>query len=153
MKKIVLPLLACLIIAGGAMAEDKKEKEEVASIRSDSPKGARSHIVFPKDGKTVKQKFKVVFGLAKMGIAPAGINMPDTGHHHLLIDVDAKDYDMSAALPGDQMDKVKHFGKGQTETILELAPGKHTLQLVLGNFLHIPHNPPVISEKITITVE
>ena len=151
MKKVMLPLFACLVIAGGAIAEDKKD--ELAAIRSDSPKGAKSYIVQPRDGKTVKKKFKVIFGLRGMGIAPAGINMPDTGHHHLLVDVDAKDYDMSTVLPGDQMDKVKHFGKGQTETMLELAPGKHTLQLVFANFLHIPHNPPVVSEKITIVVE
>ncbi|MFP6906121.1 MAG: DUF4399 domain-containing protein [Verrucomicrobiota bacterium] len=151
MKKVLLPLFACLVIAGGAIAEDKKD--ELAAIRSDSPKGAKSYIVQPRDGKTVKKKFKVIFGLRGMGIAPAGINMPDTGHHHLLVDVDAKDYDMSTVLPGDQMDKVKHFGKGQTETVLELAPGKHTLQLVFANFLHIPHNPPVVSEKITIVVE
>ncbi len=151
MKKVLLPLFACLVIAGGAIAEDKKA--EVAAIRSDSPKGAKAYIVLPREGKTVKKKFKVIFGLRGMGIAPAGINMPDTGHHHLLVDVDAKDYDMSKALPGDQMDKVKHFGKGQTETVLELTPGKHTLQLVFANFLHIPHNPPVVSEKVTIVVE
>ncbi len=147
----MLPLFACLVIAGGAIAEDNKDDH--AALRSYSPKGAKSYIVQPRDGKTVKKKFKVIFGLRGMGIAPAGINMPDTGHHHLLVDVDAKDYDMSTVLPGDQMDKVKHFGKGQTETMLELAPGKHTLQLVFANFLHIPHNPPVVSEKITIVVE
>ena len=150
MKKVLLPLFACLVIAGGAIAEDKKDA--LAAIRSDSPKGAKSYIVQPRDGKTVKKKFKVIFGLRGMGIAPAGSNMPDTGHHHLLVDVDAKDYDMSTVLPGDQMDKVKHFGKGQTETMLELAPGKHTLQLLLGDYRHIPHNPPLSSPVIHITV-
>jgi len=91
----------------------------------------------------------VVFGLKGMGIAPAGVKFENTGHHHLLIDTDVP-ADASAPLP--TSDQVKHFGKGQTETSLELAPGKHTLQLVLGDQSHIPHNPPVVSQKITITV-
>jgi len=84
-----------------------------------------------------------------MGIAPAGIKIENTGHHHLLIDTDAP-ADMSQPLPAS--DKVVHFGKGQTETTLTLPPGKHTLQLLLADQNHIPHNPPVISKKITITV-
>ncbi len=85
-----------------------------------------------------------------MGIAPAGVNHPNTGHHHLLVDV-AQPPDLNAALP--VTENIRHFGAGQTEAELTLPPGKHTLQLVLGDYLHIPHDKPVVSEKITITVK
>ena len=84
-----------------------------------------------------------------MGIAPAGVKFDNTGHHHLLIDTEAPG-DLNAPLPAS--DKIVHFGKGQTETTLTLPPGKHTLQLLLGDQNHVPHDPPVISKKITITV-
>jgi hypothetical protein len=84
-----------------------------------------------------------------MGVAPAGVTSDHTGHHHLLIDTDLPDLDLP--VPAD--DQHIHFGMGQTETIIDLAPGQHTLQLLLGDFAHRPHSPPVISEKITITVE
>jgi hypothetical protein len=83
-----------------------------------------------------------------MGIAPAGTDLPDTGHHHIVIDDDKVNMDMP--IPAD--DKHRHFGKGQTEATFDLAPGTHTLQLVLGDRNHIPHNPPVVSDRITITV-
>ena len=140
---IVSGLMAA--IACGAFAADKK----VEAPRKPAPKGAKAYIVHPKDGKTVKPKFKVIFGLKNMGVAPANIDLPNTGHHHLLID--AKELPaMNMPLP--MGPTCKHFGGGQTEVVLELPPGKHTLQLVLGDFAHIPHNPPVVSEKITITV-
>ena len=85
-----------------------------------------------------------------MGIAPAGIDMENTGHHHILIDLDEMP-DMSMPLP--TTDNVVHFGTGQTETTLTLTPGEHTLQLLLGNHLHVPHQSPVMSEKITVTVK
>ena len=85
-----------------------------------------------------------------MGVAPAGVERPDTGHHHLLIDVDTLP---AAGMPIPTDDKHRHFGGGQTETTLELAPGRHTLQLLLADHAHTPHNPPVVSERITITVE
>jgi len=91
----------------------------------------------------------VQFGLKGMGIAPAGIKFDNTGHHHLLIDTDAP-ADLAAPLPA--TDKIVHFGKGQTETSLTLAPGRHTLQLLLADQNHIPHSPPLLSRKITITV-
>ena len=91
----------------------------------------------------------VQFGLKGMGVAPAGVKFENTGHHHLLIDTDAP-ADQSTPLPA--TDKIVHFGKGQTETSLTLTPGKHTLQLLLGDQNHVPHDPPVISKKITITV-
>jgi len=92
---------------------------------------------------------KVAFGLSGMGIAPAGTQFENTGHHHLLID--DPQIDFTQPLP--QNDQIKHFGKGQTETSLTLPPGKHTLQLVLADLTHTPHDPAVISKKITITVE
>jgi Domain of unknown function (DUF4399) len=113
-----------------------------------SPAGARVYFIEPKNGATIKGPVKVVMGLAGMGIAPAGTDAPDTGHHHIVIDDDQVGMDMP--LPAD--DKHRHFGKGQTEATFDLAPGTHTLQLVLGDRNHIPHNPPVVSDKITITV-
>lgn len=116
--------------------------------RTESPAGAVTYIVSPADGATVSETFTVVFGLKGMGVAPAGTEKANTGHHHLLIDSDTlppEDLPMGA--------QVTHFGGGQTEQTLTLPPGQHTLQLILGDKFHIPHNPPVISEQITITVE
>lgn len=120
-----------------------------AQERTPSPAGADVYIVSPKDGASVKSPVTVVFGLKGMGIAPAGVKFENSGHHHLLIDTDVP-ADANAPLP--TTDQVRHFGKGQTEASIELPPGKHTLQLVLGDQNHIPHNPPVMSKKITITV-
>lgn len=109
---------------------------------------ARVFFVEPKDGATVTKPFKVVFGIEGMDVAPAGSDKPNSGHHHLLIDVSLEDY--ASPIPAD--DNHVHFGKGQTETELDLAPGKHTLQLILGDRNHIPHKPAVESEVITVTV-
>ena len=114
-----------------------------------APEGAAAYIISPVDGATVESPFLVQFGLTGMGVAPAAVQSPSTGHHHLLIDVDelpALDQPLPAS------DNIRHFGAGQTETVLDLPPGTHTLQLVLGNFAHTPHDPPVVSEKITIEV-
>ncbi len=129
---------AALVLAGDAAA------------REPSPAGAEVYIVSPRDGATVKGPVTVVFGLKGMGVAPAGIKVDGTGHHHLLVDSDPP-ADPSQPLPANE--KTIHFGKGQTETTLALPPGKHTLQLVLGDLLHIPHDPAVISKKITIVVQ
>ena len=118
--------------------------------RTPAPAGAEVYIVAPKDGAKVKGPVTVVFGLKGMGIAPAGIKFDSTGHHHLLIDSELP-ADLSQPLAANE--KSVHFGKGQTETTLTLPPGKHTLQLVLGDSLHIPHEPAVVSKKITVTVE
>jgi hypothetical protein len=106
------------------------------------------YFITPADGDVVPSTFTVKFGLEGMGVAPAGVDKPKTGHHHLLIDV-------AELPPPDQPlgGNVKHFGGGQTETTVTLAPGKHTLQLMLGDKNHIPHDPPVVSEKITVMVE
>jgi Domain of unknown function (DUF4399) len=121
-----------------------------ALAREPAPAGAEVYIVSPKDGATVKSPVTVVFGLKGMGIAPAGIKFDNTGHHHLLIDSELP-ADLSQPLAANE--RSVHFGKGQTETSLTLSPGKHTLQLVLGDSLHIPHDPVVASKKITINVE
>jgi hypothetical protein len=118
--------------------------------REPSPAGAEVYIVSPKDGAKVKGPVTVVFGLKGMGIAPAGIKFDNTGHHHLLIDTEAP-ADLSAPLAANEHNV--HFGKGQTETTLTLPPGKHTLQLILADSLHTPHDPAVISKKITIVVQ
>jgi hypothetical protein len=120
-----------------------------AQDRTPSPAGAEVYIISPKDGAKVTSPVVVQFGLKGMGIAPAGVKFDNTGHHHLLIDMDAPS-DLNAPLPASE--KVVHFGKGQTETTLTLTPGKHTLLLLLGDYSHVPHNPAVMSKKITITV-
>jgi len=112
------------------------------------PEGAAVRIISPADGAEVSSPVTVVFGLKGMGVAPAGVEKEKTGHHHLLVDQETlPKLDMVMGNPP------LHFGGGQTETTLELEPGKHTLQLILGNYLHIPFNPMVLSEKITITVK
>lgn len=120
-----------------------------AAAETGAPQGAKVYFIEPKDGAEVSSPFTVKFGLTGMGVAPAGIDKPQTGHHHLLIDVDK--VDMSAPLPAD--DKHKHFGGGQTEASIPLKPGKHTLQLLLGDHNHVPHKPAVMSDKISITVK
>jgi hypothetical protein len=118
--------------------------------RSPAAEDAELYFITPQDGAVLPPTFTVRFGLRGMGVAPAGIDAPFTGHHHLLVDLDELP-PLDMPLPADE--HVIHFGKGQTETELTLKPGMHTLQLILGNHLHVPHDPPVVSEKITITVE
>jgi hypothetical protein len=122
-----------------------------AAAQTASPAGAKAYIINLKDGAEVTSPFLVQFGLSGMGIAPAGVEKPNTGHHHLLIDTKMTDEQMKAPIPAD--DTHKHFGRGQTEVMVTLAPGKHTLQLLLADWTHIPHTPPVMSEPITITVK
>ena len=122
----------------------------LAQERTPSAPGAEVYIISPKDGAVVHNPVLVQFGLKGMGIAPAGIKYDNSGHHHLLIDTDPP-ADQSAPLPATE--KIVHVGKGQTETTLTLSPGKHTLQLLLADLNHIPHSPPLLSKKITITVK
>jgi hypothetical protein len=112
-----------------------------------APETANVYIISPKDGATVDATFTVKFGLKDMGIAPAGVERKNTGHHHLLIDKKTLPA-FNKPMGGD----VIHFGGGQTETTLTLPKGQHTLQLILGDHHHIPHKPAVVSKKITITV-
>jgi hypothetical protein len=141
MKRLMIPAMAIALgVAGIAAAQIK---------RTPSPKGAEVYFIAPADGATVSSPVTVKFGLKGMGIAPAGIAMENTGHHHLIIDAELPPTDAPISADAQHM----HFGKGQTETTVELKPGKHTLQLVLGDQLHIPHDPPVVSKQITITVK
>ena len=117
--------------------------------RQPAPEGAAVYFISPADGAVVSSPVTVKFGLRGMGVAPAGLDHPHTGHHHLLLGSPV--VDMGLPLP--KTEQIRHFGGGQTETSLELAPGAHTLQLLLGDYLHIPHDPPVVSEAIAITVE
>jgi len=114
-----------------------------------SPPGAQAYFISPANGQTVSNPVLVRFGLKGMGIAPAGIDMPNTGHHHVIVDKPQP----PAGMPIPTDDNHLHFGGGQTEASITLPPGKHTLQLVLGDFAHSLHNPPVVSERITITVK
>ena len=121
------------------------------AAQTPSPAGAKDYFINLKDGDTVSSPFLVQFGLSGMGVAPTGVEKPNTGHHHLLIDAaPLTEEQMKEPLPVD--DSHKHFGGGQTETMVTLPEGKHTLQLLLGDWTHIPHVPPVMSEPITITV-
>ena len=147
MKKVLL----LLTLMGGMMFVLAQNDKAAPSVlpKTPSPKGAKSYIISPSNGETVPSTFAVKFGLQGMGIAPAGIKFENTGHHHLLVDVE-KLPDLNIPLPATE--NIIHFGKGQTETKLTLKPGKHTLRLILADYLHIAHDPPVISKEITVTV-
>ena len=123
----------------------------VAQERSVPAPNSEVYFIAPLDGATVHGPVTVRFGLKGMGIAPAGIKFDNTGHHHLIVDTDFSELKLDAPLPA--TDKILHFGKGQTETTLTLAPGKHTLELVFADYLHNSFDPPLHSKKITITVE
>ena len=134
---LALPLL---LLPVSALADDH---------RTAAPEGAEVYFITPQDGDTVSNPVTVRFGLKGMGVAPAGVEKENTGHHHLLIDQKLEDYD--SAIPSDETHR--HFGGGQTETSLELAPGEYTLQLILADQNHVPHEPPVESRVIMVTVE
>jgi hypothetical protein len=142
MKKISL-VSALAIACLGSMVFAQVPKTKSAD-------GTKVYIISPKNGDTVTSPFTVQFGLKGMGIAPAGVTSPNTGHHHLLVDV-AQMPDLNVPLPNNE--NIRHFGAGQTEAELTLPPGRHTLQLVFADYLHIAHDKPVTSEKITITVK
>jgi hypothetical protein len=114
-----------------------------------APADAYLYIGWPNDGEVINaSRFRVWFGLRHMGVAPAGVDKPNSGHHHLLVDTPVPPADQP--IPNDR--NHLHFGGGQTEAMVELPPGTHTLQLVMGDKDHVPHNPPVVSKQITITV-
>lgn len=143
-------LVAAVMIAGVVAVNAQSAKTEAKlPPRTPSPEGAHTYIISPVDGETVPSTFKVQFGLSGMGVAPAGIQVEGTGHHHLAVDYKDK-VNMDLPLPASET--MRHFGKGQTETVITLPPGEHTLQLILGDFVHRPHDPPVMSKKITVTV-
>lgn len=140
MNRVIAAALLASIFSLTAVAE---------TPTTPSAKGAKVFIIEPKDGATVASPVAVTFGIEGMDIAPAGSDTPNSGHHHLIID--AKLTEFTQPIPADA--NHVHFGKGQTETSVELKPGQHTLQLVLGDKNHIPHNPPVMSDVITVTVK
>jgi hypothetical protein len=117
--------------------------------RTPSPPGAMAYIISPADGAVVSSPVRVVFGLKGFGVVPAGTAHPNAGHHHLLIDTGLPP--LSSSIPADA--NHVHFGKGQTETEIELSPGRHELRLLVGDYVHVPHDPPIVSEPITITVQ
>jgi hypothetical protein len=141
---MIKPIAACMIamsmVSGPAMAGG-----------TPAPENAYLYVGWPNDGEVIRSghPFRVWFGLRNMGVAPKGAKVPNTGHHHLLIDTDLPPLDEE--IPSDR--NHLHFGGGQTETLIELPPGQHTLQLLMGDYDHIPHDPPVYSKKITITVK
>ncbi|MGX0875439.1 hypothetical protein ACSSV4_000111 [Roseovarius sp. MBR-154] len=147
MKRVYTLIFAGLIsLAGPVFAGD-----------TPAPEGAVVYFVNLSDGATVGAPVTVVFGLKGMGVAPAGTEKENTGHHHVLVnrpplgEGPGGAEELNTSLPADE--NHIHFGGGQTQVSLDLAPGQHTLQLVVGDMNHVPHNPPVVSEVITITVE
>ena len=141
--------IALSLIAAGGLLSQAAFAQDVP--RTAAPEGASTYIISPEDGATIEGgKVHVVFGLKGMGVAPAGIEYPDTGHHHLLVNAEELP-PVNMPIPADE--NHIHFGMGQTETTLDLEPGVYTLQLLVGDKNHIPHDAPVMSEKITVTVE
>ena len=135
---VLVAALAAVVLAGSpAVAQ-----------QSTMPQDARVYILWPSDGQVIKGAFWVRMGLSGAGIAPAGVQKANTGHHHLIVDADLPPMDQP--IPNDH--NHLHFGLGQTEARLDLPPGRHTLQLLLGDENHIPHQPPLYSKRITITV-
>jgi len=149
-------LLGLAVVAGPAAsrAEDHEhptgDQAAAGTIqRTPRPADAKLYIISPANGETVSSPVTIRFGLAGMGVAPAGVATPNTGHHHLVIDAPLPPLDKP--LPKD--DNHIHFGGGQTETTIPLPPGKHTIQLVLADKDHVPHDPPLVSVPVTFTVQ
>lgn len=138
-----------LVFALFAIGVTTSATAQVEIPRTDSVEGTEVYLISPQDGDVIEGPVTIRFGVKGMGIAPAGIPFPETGHHHLLINVTDLP-PMNMPVPTD--DNHRHFGKGQTEVTLDLPAGTHTLQLLFADHNHIPHEPPVISDKITITV-
>lgn len=139
MLKVAMLLFSLIGIAGLAAAVE----------RSPAPHDARVYFIWPKDGQVIEGgKLWVRMGARNVGVAPAGVQHPNTGHHHLIVDADLPPFDVE--IPADR--HFLHFGAGQTEARLDLPPGEHTLRLLLGDHNHLPHDPPIYSEEITIIV-
>jgi hypothetical protein len=136
-------------VAAKEPAADATMSEPMAMPRTASPAGARVFFISPADGDTVSNPIAIEFGIEGMSVVAAGVNEGHSGHHHLLVDTDVPDTGMPIPADANHI----HFGDGSTATELTLAPGEHTLRLLLGDHLHIPHDPPVVSDPITIMVE
>lgn len=147
-------LIALLVGCGGeqqpaATAEEESPGVAATVPRNEAAPGASVFLISPVNGATVSSPVTVKFGVSGIAIQPAGAGVENSGHHHLLIDTELADPNLP--VPSDAQHL--HFGKGQTETSLELEPGEHRLQLVLGDTNHVPHVNPIMSKPITITVE
>ncbi len=142
MKKLFLPLVAALTFASPLL---------VAADRVAAPEGAKVYFISPTDGETIQGPVTVRMGLSGMGVAPAGVEVDKTGHHHLLVNKTIEEVDLDASLPFS--DSTRHFGGGQTQASLDLPAGTHTLQLLFMDYRHISFDPPVASDVITVTVE
>jgi hypothetical protein len=138
-------ILTTAMLGAGALAAP----QAIAVAATPAPKEALLYFIYPHNGVKIKGAFWCRFGLRGMGVTHAGDAFPNSGHHHLLVDV-TQPLDLNDAIPADK--NHLHFGAGQTEARIELPPGKHTLQLVLGDANHIPFDPPVMSKKITVTI-
>lgn len=145
---VALPLAACSSPDTGSQAGAEAESAPPAAAPADTGPAGEVFIVAPADNAEVQSPVTVSFGIEGFGVAPAGTYAPRTGHHHLLIDVPLPPLDQPVPADANHI----HFGKGQTETTVELPPGQHTLQLLLGDGNHMPHTPPVYSSMVTITV-
>jgi hypothetical protein len=137
---LICAMLAATTFAGAAVAQ-----------QTPAPEGAAVYFISPADGSTLSNPVTIQFGLVGMGVAPAGADFDNTGHHHMLINLDPSEVDMTTSLPA--TDQIVHFGGGQTQVTKDLPAGTHTLQLLLGDYSHVPHTPPIMSDTITITVE
>jgi len=137
----LIAVLGLALIAAFAAAQE----------RSAPAANAEVYFISPANGAKLHSPVTVRFGLKGMGVAPAGVKFDNTGHHHLLVDTDIGDLKLDAPLPA--TDKILHFGKGQTETVLTLSKGVHTLEIVFADYLHVSFDPPLHSKKITVTVD
>lgn len=159
LKKLTAALLtAALSLSACGKHESEHEADHQAAepaakiaalSRTPSPDGARVFFISPADGDTVSSPVRIEFGIEGMSVTKAGDAQPNSGHHHLVIDADLPD--LALPIPADA--NYVHFGDGRTLTEITLEPGQHSLRMLLGDHLHIPHDPPVVSDSITITVE
>ncbi|MDR5860687.1 DUF4399 domain-containing protein [Halomonas eurihalina] len=143
----LITMIAVSLFGGALMASSALAEMEATAPAED----AEVYFISPQDGDTLSSPVTVRMGLEGMGVAPAGIEVENTGHHHLLIDKPLDEVDLSAPLPATE--QTLHFGGGQTQTTLDLPPGEHTLQLLFMDYRHISFDPAVHSDTITITVE
>jgi len=155
--RLLITLICCLAVTGCSQEASEPASEAPAAAapapaptmpRKTSPQGAMVYIISPENGEEVQSPVTVVFGIKGAGIAPAGIDLPNTGHHHLIVDSELAS--MATPIPADAQHI--HFGGGQTEATVELSAGEHVLQLALGDYLHIPHDPPLLSDPVTVQV-
>ena len=159
LTRSLMTLICCLAVTGCSQEASEPASEAPAAAtaapapaatmpRKTSPQGAMVYIISPENGEEVQSPVTVVFGIKGAGIAPAGIDLPNTGHHHLIVDSELAS--MATPIPADAQHI--HFGGGQTEATVELSAGEHVLQLALGDYLHIPHDPPLLSDPVTVQV-